>query len=149
MASDPPPPATPPHAALPSAPEYPYAYPSYPPYLTYPPDTGYAPAPYVYPPYPWMYAPPASRLGTWALTSMICGIVSVFSVQIILAILAIIFGFIGLNEVKKSAGMIEGRGFAITGIVTGFISVGITLLIVLFYVFEFIVLLSMYQTIPG
>jgi hypothetical protein len=96
-----------------------------------------------------MYAAPTSRLGTWALTSMICGIVSVVSVQIILAVLAIIFGFIGLSEIRKSAGMIEGRGFAITGIVTGFISVGISLLIVLFYVLYFIVLLSMYRTIPG
>ena len=88
------------------------------------------------------------RLGTWALVSMICGVVSIVSVQWILAILAIVFGFIGLNEVKKSAGTVEGRGFAIAGIVTGFISVGITLLIVAFYVLYIIFFLSLIQTIP-
>jgi hypothetical protein len=104
--------------------------------------------PYAYPPYPWMYTP-APRLGTWALVSMICGVVSVVSFQWILAVLAIVFGFVGLNEVKKSAGTVEGRGFAIAGIVTGFISVAITLVIIALYVLYLIFLLSLYQTIPG
>jgi hypothetical protein len=95
-----------------------------------------------------MYTP-APRLGTWALVSMICGVVSVVSFQWILAVLAIVFGFVGLNEVKKSAGTVEGRGFAIAGIVTGFISVAITLVIIALYVLYLIFLLSLYQTIPG
>ena len=57
--------------------------------------------------------------------------------------------FVGLNEVKKSAGTVEGRGFAIAGIVTGFISVAITLVFIALYVLYFIFLLSLYQTIPG
>ena len=148
--------------SMPPASDGPYTYPPYPPvyYPPYPPEAGYPPAsvpasmpasmptPYAYPPYPWMYAP-APRLGTWALVSMICGVVSIVSFQSILAVLAIVFGFVGLNEVKKSAGTVEGRGFAIAGIVTGFISVAITLVIIALYVLYFIFLLSLYQTIPG
>ena len=148
MASNP----TPPESLDAPAQSIPYVYPPYPPvyYPPYPPEAGYAPAPapYAYPPYPWMYAP-APRLGTWALVSMICGVVSVVSFQWILAVLAIVFGFVGLNEVKKSAGTVEGRGFAIAGIVTGFISVAITLVIIALYVLYLIFLLSLYQTIPG
>jgi hypothetical protein len=98
--------------------------------------------------YPWMYAPPAPRLGTWALVSMICGAVSIATFQSILAILAIIFGFIGLNEVKKSQGTVEGRGFAIAGIVTGFISIGLTLIFIALYILYFIVLFSTLSTFP-
>ena len=140
-------------ATIPDGPAYP-PYAPYPPYPPYPPgaSTSYAPAPYdpyAYPPYPWMFAPPAPRLGTWALTSMICGVVSIVSFQAILGILAVVFGFVGLKEVKKAAGTVEGRGFAIAGIVTGFISIGVTLVIIAFYVLYFIFLLSMLQTIPG
>ncbi|HEU4784732.1 MAG TPA: DUF4190 domain-containing protein [Ktedonobacterales bacterium] len=98
--------------------------------------------------YPWVYMPPAPRLGTWALVSMICGAVSIATFQSVLAILAIIFGFIGLNEVKKSQGTVEGRGFAIAGIVTGFISIGLTLLVIALYILYFIFLLSALNTLP-
>jgi len=131
-----------------------YAYPPYfpyPPYQPYPPDAGAASAPYAYPaPYPWMFAPPEPRLGTWALVSMICGVVSVVTLQWIVAILAIVFGFIGLNEVKKSAGTVEGRGFALAGIITGFVAIGIGVALVAFYILFYVFfLISLYQTMPG
>jgi Domain of unknown function (DUF4190) len=145
MASDPTPdaapntsPTIPPDIATP----YPYTYPEPYTYSSYP----YA-APGNY--YPWTFAPPAPRLGTWALVSMICGAVSIATFQIVVAILAIIFGFIGLNEVKKSQGMVEGRGMAIAGIVTGFISIGIAILFIALYIVYIIILISTVSTIPA
>ena len=88
------------------------------------------------------------RLGTWALVSMICGAVSIATFQSVLAILAVIFGFIGLNEVKKSQGTVEGRGFAIAGIVTGFISIGLTILFIALYILYFVFLFSALNTLP-
>jgi uncharacterized protein DUF4190 len=96
-----------------------------------------------------MYAPAAPRLSAWALASMICGIVSIAGFQTVIAILAIIFGFIGRNEVKKSAGQIEGDGFALAGIVLGFISVGIGIIIIALYILYFIVIFSTLQTPPA
>ena len=133
-----------------SAPSASQPYPSYIPY----PDAGYTPypAPYAAPGYsgyyPWMYAPPAPRMSTWALVSMICGAVSIVSLQTVLAILAIIFGFVGLNEVKKSYGQVEGSGFALAGIITGFVSVGIGLLILVLYVLYIVVIFSTLSTFP-
>jgi uncharacterized protein DUF4190 len=118
------------------------------------PDAPAYPEPYPYPYaapgyyYPWMYAPPAPRLGTWALVSMICGAVSIATLQSVLAILAVIFGFIGLNEIKKSQGTVEGRGFAIAGIVTGFISIGLTILLIALYILYFVFLFSALSTFP-
>jgi uncharacterized protein DUF4190 len=118
------------------------------------PDAPAYPEPYPYPYaapgyyYPWMYAPTAPRLGTWALVSMICGAVSIATLQSVLAILAVIFGFIGLNEIKKSQGTVEGRGFAIAGIVTGFISIGLTILLIALYILYFVFLLSALSTLP-
>ena len=124
--------------------------------VPYPNPNSFAyPEPYPYPYatpgyyYPWMYAPQAPRLGTWALVSMICGAVSIVSLQSILAVLAIVFGFIGLNEVKKSQGTVEGRGFAIAGIVTGFISIGLTLAFIALYILYFVLLFSALNTLPG
>ena len=130
------PPSPVPDATAPYSNSYPYPEPYQYPYA----------APGYY--YPWMYAPQAPRLGTWALVSMICGAVSIATFQSVLAILAIIFGFIGLNEVKKSQGTVEGRGFAISGIVTGFISIGLTLLFIALYILYFVFLLSALNTFP-
>jgi hypothetical protein len=79
---------------------------------------------------------------------MICGAVSIATFQSVLAILAVIFGFIGLNEVKKSQGTVEGRGFAIAGIVTGFISIGLTLLVIALYIVYFVFIISTLNTLP-
>jgi hypothetical protein len=40
------------------------------------------------------------------------------------SILAIIFGFVALNQIKTSNGAQTGRGMAIAGLVLGFIGVG-------------------------
>ncbi len=120
------------------------------------PDAPAYPEPYPYPYaapgyyYPWMYAyaPAAPRLGTWALVSMICGAVSIATLQSVLAILAVIFGFIGLNEIKKSQETVEGRGFAIAGIVTGFISIGLTILLIGLYILYIVFIISALSTLP-
>jgi len=137
MASEPTPsaaPSSPPSPTPDATAPYPnpnsYAYPEPHPYPNAAPGYYY---------YPWVYAPPASRLGTWALVSMICGAVSIATFQSVLAILAVIFGYIRLNE---------GRGFAIAGIVTGFISIGLTILLIALYILYFVFLFSALNTLP-
>lgn len=150
-------------AAAAETPGYPssYAdYPAYPPYPAYPayplyptdPSLGAVPYPYPYAGggyYPWMFWPPAPRLGTWALTSMICGAVSIVTLQWVVALLAVVFGFVGLSEVKKSAGQVEGRGFAIAGVVMGFVTIAIGLAIVVLYILYLVVLFSALGGYPG
>lgn len=141
------------YTGYPAYPSY-LSYPSYPAYPVYPPDPSLGAAPYPYPYagggyYSWMFWPPAPRLGTWALTSMICGAVSIVTLQWVVALLAVVFGFVGLSEVKKSAGQVEGRGFAIAGVVMGFVSIAISLVIVVLYILYLVVLFSALGGYPG
>jgi hypothetical protein len=46
------------------------------------------------------------------------------------SILAIIFGFLSKSEIDRSGGARTGRGMSIAGIVTGFVGVGILLLVI-------------------
>jgi hypothetical protein len=110
---------------------YPYPYP-----YTYPypaPGSGYYS--------PWLYAP-APQLSGWALTSMICGIISMVILQPITAILAIIFGYMALREVKRSGGQVDGHGMAVAGIVMGYIGIGLTVLVIALYIVYFVFIIS-------
>jgi hypothetical protein len=64
-----------------------------------------------------------------ALTSMILG-VSSFAC-LITSIPAIICGHIASSQIKKSDGRITGKGFAIAGLITGYLGIGITLMALL------------------
>lgn len=88
-------------------------------------------------------------MSTWALVSMICGAVAIPSFQIILAVLAIVFGFIGLNEIKRPGQQFEGRGMAIAGITMGIVSACLVLLFFVLYIAYFIAIFSVLGAYPG
>jgi hypothetical protein len=55
-----------------------------------------------------------------AIFSLICGILFVI---LPLSIVAVIFGYIALSEIRKGPGRLKGRGLAITAIVLGYLGV--------------------------
>jgi hypothetical protein len=55
-----------------------------------------------------------------AIFSLICGI---FFIILPLSVVAVIFGYIALSEIRKSPGRLTGRGLAIVGIVLGYVGV--------------------------
>lgn len=55
-----------------------------------------------------------------AIFSLICGILFII---LPLSVVAVIFGYIALSEIRKSPGRLKGRGLAITGIVLGYLGV--------------------------
>lgn len=68
------------------------------------------------------YAPcptPVASSGL-ATASLICGIGSIFFGPIA-GIPAIITGHLALGKIKKSGGILQGRGFAITGLILGYV----------------------------
>jgi len=69
------------------------------------------------------YAPAQPRLSSMALTSMILGIVgtmlSILVIGVPLAWVALILGIVSLVKINKNPLQLSGKGFAITGIVTG------------------------------
>lgn len=55
-----------------------------------------------------------------AIFSLICGILFIILPS---SVVAIIFGYLALSEIRKSPGRLKGRGLAITGIVLGYVGV--------------------------
>ena len=113
-----------------NVPQYP---PSYPPQPSYPPSTPpYTPPP-AYPESTPQYAPPqgygyaappmAPATSGWAIASLICAILG-------MSILAIIFGYVGRNEIRNSGGRITGDGLALAGLIIGWIEIALGVLAV-------------------
>ena len=111
-----PPYVTPPSLGLPSVPPQPYAYPPPP---SYPPASAQA---YGYPPYG--YAPAPQRTSGMAVASLVLGLVWIYWVG---SILAVIFGHLALNETKRDP-RVGGRGLAVAGLVLGYLGLGILIL---------------------
>jgi hypothetical protein len=68
-----------------------------------------------------------------AIASMVCGLVSLPMMLgcwlgIVVGIPAVICGHIALSQMKHMA-IPQGRGLAITGLITGYLSIGLTLLV--------------------
>ena len=62
-----------------------------------------------------------------AVASMVLGIIAfladfAFGIGIIAGIVAVILGHVSLNQIKKSAGTQGGNGFAITGLILGYLT---------------------------
>ena len=98
----------------------------------------YGPPPSYGPPgYPGGYAAPyggggwapTPRINGLAIASMVCGIVWIYWIG---SILALVFGYIAKNQIDKSNGGETGRGMAIAGIVLGWVGVGILTLVIVF-----------------
>ena len=74
--------------------------------------------------------PPAQAQGSnsgLAIASMVLGIIWVFYIG---SVLAVILGHVALSKMKKDPS-IGGRGFAVAGVVLGWIGVGIFILFTL------------------
>ena len=89
-----------------------------------PPPGGQPPAQQAYTGAPQQYAAPPRNNGL-AITSLILGILWICWIG---SILAVIFGHVGLSQIKKSNGAQGGRGFAIAGLVLGYLALAFLLL---------------------
>src|SRR6266478_5013164 len=88
------------------------------------------------PPPPPSYLQPQTR--SLATTSMILGIASIFCLGPILAIVAIVLGAMALSQIKKNPQEIGGRQQAVTGIVTGGVSIVIHAGLIILYILMFV-----------
>lgn len=61
----------------------------------------------------------------FAVAALVLGI-AVLCTGILGGILAVVFGNVALSRIDESQGMEKGRGMAITGIVFGWIAIGLT-----------------------
>ena len=111
-------------------PQPPYGQPQYaPPPPPYPqPGMPYGqPAPYGAPGMPMTVAQPNGL----ALTSLIAGILSLTVCGTVAAIVAVVTGHMGLNRANQLPPQLARRGMAIAGLIMGYVSIGLTILIII------------------
>lgn len=129
-----------PAAQQPAAPAYPGAAPAAP---------GY-PAPSYAQPYAQPYAAPLKSNGL-AIASMICGIASVvfcwlyLIVPLGLGIAAVVMGHISLKKIKNDSAL-GGKPLAITGLITGYVGIALSVIIGAFLIIGLIFLSSSYNS---
>jgi hypothetical protein len=78
------------------------------------------------PPYGYGYAPPDRGTNGLAIASMVLGIVWVYWIG---SVLALVFGYVARGQIRQSGQ--KGEGMAIAGIVLGWVGVGFLLLFIL------------------
>lgn len=88
---------------------------------------------YFYPAYPVTAQAPTNSMAT---LSMVLGIVCLALLAtcflgVLAAIPSVVLGFVALSRIRRSPFPQQGKGFAITGIVCGFVTVALTLLFVI------------------
>lgn len=70
------------------------------------------------------------------VASLVLGILSIpaglFVIGIVLGILAVVFGFVGRSRVKR--GEADNGGVALAGIITGFVGIAISIVVIVFTV---------------
>src|SRR5690606_17890342 len=99
--------------------------------LSNPPYAQQTPPHPQYPQYP-AYPPPAPTNGL-AIASLVLGIAGITVGWFLIgipSILAVVFGHVALSTIRRTGQ--QGRGMAIAGLVTGYIVVGVVVLVVLF-----------------
>lgn len=113
-------------------PQYPPSQPGYgqPQYPPPPPPAGYGqPQPaYAAPGMPMPVAQPSNGLAIW---SLVTGILSLTLCGTVAAIVAVITGHMALNRAKTLPPQLARRGMALTGLILGYVSIGLTVLVVI------------------
>lgn len=72
-------------------------------------------------------APVATKTNGLAVASLVLGIVWVYWIG---SVLAVIFGHVALNQIKESGGTQGGRGMAIAGLVLGYVGIGFVAIVI-------------------
>ena len=95
-----------------------------------PPSSRQPPPPPGSPPPPGPSPAVEVKLNGFAITSMVLGILGLFGIT---ALLAVIFGHLALSQIKAAKGWQRGTGMALAGVIMGW---GYIAIIVLALVFE-------------
>lgn len=84
----------------------------------------------------YAYSPPRPNSGL-AITSLICGLAGLvlfwLFAPVIASIVAVITGHMALKQIKANP-MLAGRGLAITGLITGYVGLGLLVIEILLFV---------------
>ena len=75
-------------------------------------------------------APQPLKSSALAIWSLVLGILSLTLCALFAGIPAVICGHMASGRIKRSSGVLTGEGLALAGIITGYISIGLSLLVI-------------------
>jgi len=110
-----------------------------------PPAAPVVPPPQYPPPRPRDVVP--TRTNGWAIASLVLGILSFMCIPFIGAVLAIVFGIIAKNGIKRSKGELGGSGLATAGLVLGIVNLSFLLIFAVAAVPWFIINIGRTETV--
>src|SRR5947207_4287706 len=77
---------------------------------------------------------PTSKTSTLAVWSLILGCLAIVlllgCIGPVVAIPAVICGHLAYSRIKRSAGALSGEGMALAGLITGYISIGLSIILI-------------------
>jgi len=76
---------------------------------------------------PNYYPPPSAPSSSYAVISLICGILAWLGVFGVGGLMAVIFGHLAKNEIRRCNGAVGGGGAATAGLVLGYTNIAISL----------------------
>ena len=75
--------------------------------------------------------PKTSALAIWSLVLGILGVLFLLvCISPLFAIPAVICGHMAYSRIKRSSGTLEGQGLALAGMITGYVSIGLSVLLI-------------------
>ncbi len=134
----------------PANPSNPPAYPAQAPVAPaqapgYPAQAYPAQAPVVYPAQPQAGAWPPPPYGTPSRTNTMAILAIIFG--FVFSVLGIVFGHIALSQIKRTGE--SGRGLALTGLIVGYVSVGLGVVFLILYVLYFAFIIAMFGAVAS
>lgn len=97
---------------------------------------------------PYAQFSPAPRTSTMAIISLIAGITGWTILPYLGAIVAVITGHMAHSEIKKSGGMITGKGMATIGLILGYVMLALGICLVCIFVLAFTGAITLPFAIP-
>lgn len=94
---------------------------------------------------PQTVAVPASDASTamgLAIASLVCGLIGIITCTFVTGIAAVVCGHMALSRIPEDGGNSNARGLAVAGLVMGWLSVAVMVLIILFFVGAFFTAVS-------
>ncbi len=78
-------------------------------------------------PGPLYLEPPTSG---FAIASLVVGIASFVTLPLLGHVVALVLGYVARHQIRTSGGRISGDGFALTGIILGYLGIAVTVLLI-------------------
>ena len=84
-----------------------------------------------------MSLPPSRQTSTYAVISLVAGILGWTLIPFLGSIAAIVFGHMARGEIRRSNGQMEGDGLALGGLILGWLSVAMWVIGILIFLLFF------------